>query len=96
MATQVCRDIVARRVSPGSLLPTATEMCERFSVSRTTLGRRTDSFDRQGPHRGAAKGGNSRRPKTDWSLLDPEVLASVFEAYSSNGHFVRSCLPCDK
>jgi DNA-binding FadR family transcriptional regulator len=75
LAGELGQEIVAGVYPPGSLLPSAIEMCARFSVSRTALREAYSILSAKGLIVARPKIGTRVRPKSDWNLLDPEVLA---------------------
>jgi DNA-binding FadR family transcriptional regulator len=68
-------EIVSEVHPPGSLLPNEFEMRERFSVSRTALREAYRVLTAKGLIVSRPKVGTRVRPKSDWNMLDPEVLA---------------------
>ena len=68
-------EIVSEVHPPGSLLPNEFEMRERFAVSRTALREAYRVLTAKGLIVSRPKVGTRVRPKTDWNMLDPEVLA---------------------
>jgi DNA-binding FadR family transcriptional regulator len=87
LAGRLGRDIVAGVYPPGSLLPSATEMCARFSVSRTALREAYSRLSAKALIVARPKIGTRVRPNADWNLLDPEVLAWHLQARPTE-HFV--------
>ena len=75
LAGRLGRDIVNGTYPPGSLLPTAIEMCARFSVSRTALREAYSVLSAKALIVARPKIGTRVRPKADWNMLDPEVLS---------------------
>jgi DNA-binding FadR family transcriptional regulator len=75
LAGTLGREIVSGVFAPGSLLPNAVEMCARFSVSRTALREAYSVLSAKALIMARPKVGTRVRPKADWNLLDPEVLA---------------------
>jgi GntR family transcriptional regulator, galactonate operon transcriptional repressor len=75
LAGSLGREIVGGLYAPGALLPNAVEMCERFSVSRTALREAYSVLTAKGLIAARPKIGTRVRPRADWNLLDPEVLA---------------------
>ncbi len=70
----------ARKSSPASIrpvrcCPSAQDMCARFSVSRTALREAYSILSAKGLIVARPKIGTRVRPKAEWNLLDPEVLA---------------------
>ena len=68
-------EIIGEVHPPGSLLPNEFEMRERFSVSRTALREAYRVLTAKGLIVSRPKVGTRVRPKSDWNMLDPEVLA---------------------
>ncbi len=87
VAARLGQEIVAGVYPPGSLLPTAAEMCARFSVSRTALREAYSILNAKSLIVARPKIGTRVRPKSDWNLLDSEVLAWHLQA-TPNEHFV--------
>ena len=75
LAGRLGREIVSEVYAPGSLLPSAFEMCERFQVSRTALREAYSVLTAKSLIVARPKVGTRVRPKADWNMLDPEVLA---------------------
>ncbi len=79
LAHQIGRDIVGGVYPPGSLLPNEVDMCTRFSVSRTTLREAYSVLNAKSLIIARPKVGTRVRPKGDWNMLDPDVLAWHFQ-----------------
>ncbi len=75
LAGRLGQEIVAGLYPAGSLLPNAQDMCARFSVSRTALREAYSILSAKGLIVARPKIGTRVRPKSEWNLLDPEVLA---------------------
>ncbi len=75
LANKLGQEIVGGLYPPGSLLPNEVEMRERFSVSRTTLREAYSVLTAKALIVARPKVGTRVRPKADWNMLDPEVLA---------------------
>jgi len=75
LANVLGSEIVGGTHPPGSLLPNEFEMRERFSVSRTALRESYRVLTAKGLIVSRPKVGTRVRPKSDWNMLDPEVLA---------------------
>jgi len=69
------REIVGGIFPPGSLLPSAEDMCARFSVSRTALREAYSQLTAKALIVARPKVGTRVRPRADWNLFDPDVLA---------------------
>jgi len=87
LAARLGRDIVTGVFPPGSLLPSAAEMGERFSTSRTALREAYSKLSGKGLIVARPRIGTRVRLKADWNLLDPEVLAWHLST-APEGHFV--------
>ena len=75
LANKLGQEIVGGVYPPGSLLPNEVEMRARFSVSRTTLREAYSALTAKALIVARPKVGTRVRPKADWNMLDPEVLA---------------------
>ncbi len=75
LAGRLGQEIVAGLYPDGSLLPNAQDMCARFSVSRTALREAYSILSAKALIVARPKIGTRVRPKAEWNLLDPEVLA---------------------
>jgi len=75
LAHQIGRDIVGGVYPPGTLLPNEVDMCTRFAVSRTTLREAYSVLNAKALITARPKVGTRVRPKSDWNMLDPDVLA---------------------
>ena len=87
LAGRLGQEIVAGVYPPGTLLPNAQDMCARFSVSRTALREAYSILSAKALILARPKIGTRVRPKSDWNLLDPEVLAWHLPA-TPNEHLV--------
>jgi len=75
LANKLGTEIVSGVHQPGSLLPNELEMRTRFSVSRTALREAYSVLTAKGLITARPKVGTRVRPKGDWNMLDPDVLA---------------------
>jgi DNA-binding FadR family transcriptional regulator len=75
LANVLGSEIVGGVHPTGSLLPNEFEMRERFGVSRTALREAYRVLTAKGLIVSRPKVGTRVRPKSDWNMLDPEVLA---------------------
>jgi len=69
------REIVSGVYQPGSVLPNAEVMCARFSVSRTALREAYSVLGAKSLIVARPKVGTRVRPKSEWNMLDADVLA---------------------
>jgi DNA-binding FadR family transcriptional regulator len=76
-------EIVSGVHPPGVLLPNEAETCARFNVSRTTLREAYSVLAAKALIVARPKVGTRVRPKVDWNMLDPQVLAWHLEAVPS-------------
>jgi len=75
LAGRLGREIVGGLYPSGSLLPNAVEMCARYSVSRTALREAYSVLAAKALIVARPKVGTRVRPKSDWNMLDPEMLS---------------------
>jgi len=75
LAGRLGQEIVAGAHGAGALLPNAQEMCARFSVSRTALREAYSVLSAKGLIVARPKIGTRVRPRSEWNLLDPDVIA---------------------
>lgn len=68
-------DIVRGRLQPGELLPCEDVLLARYGVSRTVLREALNVLSGKGLLDARPKRGTMVRPKSEWSQLDPMVLA---------------------
>ena len=85
VAGRLGRDIVGGVYPPGSLLPSAVDMCARFSVSRTALREAYSVLTAKALIVARPKIGTRVRPKADWNMLDPEVLSWHLQSTPTEG-----------
>ena len=89
-------EIVGGVYPPGSLLPNAADMCARFSVSRTALREAYSMLSAKALIVARPKIGTRVRPKSDWNLLDPEVLAWHLAGDAEASISSTTCSCCDR
>ena len=80
LAGRLGREIVGGVHPPGSLLPNAADMCAMFKVSRTALREAYSVLTAKAMIAARPKIGTRVRPKSDWNMLDPEVLSWHLES----------------
>jgi DNA-binding FadR family transcriptional regulator len=68
-------DIVRGRLQPGDLLPGEETLLARYSVSRTVLREALNVLSGKGLLDARPKRGTVVKPRSEWSQLDPMVLA---------------------
>jgi DNA-binding FadR family transcriptional regulator len=80
LAGRLGREIVGGVYPPGSLLPNAADMCARLKVSRTALREAYSVLTAKAMIVARPKIGTRVRPKSDWNMLDPDVLSWHLES----------------
>lgn len=73
-------EIVRGLLEPGQLLPGEDELAERHGASRTVLREAVKVLVAKGLVESRPKTGTRVRPRADWNLIDPDVLAWQLEA----------------
>jgi DNA-binding FadR family transcriptional regulator len=71
--------IVAGRYAPGELLDNEIASSEQFSVSRSAYREAVRILAAKGLVNARPKVGTQVNPRSNWTLLDPEVLDWIFE-----------------
>lgn len=81
---QVAHDLGGRilrgELAPGAVLPNEAQFSASLSVSRTALREAIKVLAAKGLVESRPKTGTRVRPRADWNLLDPDVLAWQFAA----------------
>ncbi|MDR3374757.1 MAG: FadR/GntR family transcriptional regulator [Ancalomicrobiaceae bacterium] len=75
LAGTLGREIVSGVYPPGTLLPNVPDMCKRFGVSRTVLREAYGLLSAKALIVARPKVGTRVRPREEWHLFDPDVLA---------------------
>lgn len=81
--------IVTGRYSPGHVLPGEVEFAEQLGVSRSVVREALRMLAAKGLLESRPKAGTRVRERSHWNLLDPDLLAWMFEGAPPRG-FVRS------
>jgi DNA-binding FadR family transcriptional regulator len=88
MHPQIVRDlgmrIVAGEFLPGSRLPPEPALCESYGVSRSVLREATRVLVAKGLVVSRQRAGVIVRPRSDWHLLDPDVLYWLIQSKPAN------------
>ena len=71
--------IVTGTVAPGELLPTETELCEHFGVSRTVIRESVKRLEEKGMVSVVQGRGTQVTDPIEWNLLDRVVLSVMIE-----------------
>ncbi|MCX5494214.1 FadR/GntR family transcriptional regulator [Kaistia dalseonensis] len=74
VASEIGRRIVSGHYQPGETLPTEPKVQEEFGVSRTAVREAVRLLSAKGLTVSRPKIGTKVRPRTDWNMLDPDVL----------------------
>jgi GntR family transcriptional regulator, galactonate operon transcriptional repressor len=69
------RDICSGRYQPGQVLPSETELCERFAFSRIVIREAIKSLAAKGLLEVRRRVGTLVLEPTRWNLFDPDVIA---------------------
>jgi DNA-binding FadR family transcriptional regulator len=88
-AETIGRRIVSGSWKPGSVLPSFDRLADEFSVSRLSVREAMRALAAKGLVDSRPRRGTVVRPRSDWSRLDPDVLAWQITDVS-NAAFVRS------
>lgn len=80
IAEIIARRIVSGTPPAGGALPTELELCESLSVSRSALREAFKLLAAKGLILSRRKVGTLVRPRGEWNMLDPEVLAWTMRA----------------
>lgn len=95
MHPQIVRDlgmrIVAGEFAPGSRLPGEAVLCSGYQVSRSVLREATRVLVAKGLVVSRQRAGVIVRPRSDWHLLDPDVLYWLIQSQPS-GEFVGTLM----
>ena len=83
------RRIVRGELAPGDILPEQGELSRMLGVSRTVIREATKVLAAKGLVESRSKRGTVVLPRSDWRLLDPDVLAWLSEA-GLDPEFLRS------
>lgn len=71
--------IVTGEVAPGELLPTETDLCEHFGVSRTVIRESVKRLEEKGLVRVTQGRGTEITDPAEWNVLDAIVLGAFVE-----------------
>jgi DNA-binding FadR family transcriptional regulator len=69
------RRIVGGRVAPGAALPTEQELADEFGVSRSVVREAMKVLAAKGLVSARPMAGTHVRARSEWHLIDPDVLA---------------------
>ena len=69
------QQILSGQLRPGEPLPRESELIARFQVSRTAIREATRVLAAKGLIESRQKAGTKVRPRSEWNLLDPDILA---------------------
>ncbi|MVS98856.1 FCD domain-containing protein [Devosia sp. L53-10-65] len=79
----LAQSILSNRFASGTALPSEPELCEEFSVSRSAVREAVKVLDSKGMVTTRPRTGSIVRPREDWNLLDPDILAWSMELQPS-------------
>lgn len=89
VAKDLGTSIVTGKRVPGSLLPKELELAEDLGVSRSVVREALRMLSAKGLLESKPKTGTRVRERGDWNMLDPTLLAWMFETVPS-ANFVRN------
>jgi len=88
VAHDLGRQILRGDLPPGAVLPNEADFSTSLHVSRTALREAIKILAAKGLVESRPKTGTRVRPRADWNLLDPDVLAWQFAA-GPIAHFIK-------
>jgi DNA-binding FadR family transcriptional regulator len=88
LATKLGREIVGGVYQPGDQLPNEIELHSQLSVSRTALREAYRVLGAKGLIASRQNVGTRVRPRSDWNMLDPDVLIWHLDAGPSEAFIV--------
>jgi len=91
IVTAMARSILTGEVEPGSFMPTETELCMQYGVSRTVIREVTKVLESKGLLSIRSRIGTQVQEKTLWNLLDPDMIAWA-EDFSEQPEYVASLM----
>lgn len=83
------RRIVTGDIDEGDVLPNETELGASFDVSRTALREGIKVLTAKGLLASRTRTGTRVRPRNEWNMLDPDILAWRLDAKAQAEHFLR-------
>ncbi|WP_210187116.1 FadR/GntR family transcriptional regulator [Kaistia soli] len=89
VAGEIGRRIVSGQYQPGDTLPTEPRVQEEFKVSRTAVREAIRLLSAKGLTVSRPKIGTKVRPRSDWNMLDPDVLRWQIDPFPSD-EFIHS------
>lgn len=84
VAHEIGQRIVGGDYPPGSLLPTEDKFCIELEVSRTALREAFKVLTAKGLLEARPKRGTTIKPRSNWNMLDPDVLSWCFSTGPTN------------
>jgi len=81
--------IVTGRYAPGTILPSELDLADQFAMSRSVVRESLRMLTAKGLIQSRRKAGTRVRERKDWNMLDPDLLAWMFEGAPPLA-FVRS------
>ena len=89
---QLGRDICAGRFRPGQVVPSETELCERFGYSRIVIREAIKSLVAKGMLEVSRRVGTLVLEPMRWNLFDPQVIAWRAESATPDPLMTRDLL----
>lgn len=79
LAQQIGISIVTGQRKPGAVLPTEVDLAEQLKVSRSVVREALRMLSAKGLVESRPKAGTRVRERTNWNVLDPELLGWMFQ-----------------
>lgn len=83
VAHELGKRIVGSTIKPGETLPNEASICQELDVSRTALREAFKVLTAKGLLESKPKVGTRVKPRNEWNMLDPDILAWSFETSPS-------------
>jgi DNA-binding FadR family transcriptional regulator len=89
---QLGRDICSGRYKPGQVLPSETELCERFSFSRIVIREAIKSLSAKGMLEVKRRSGTTVQDTKRWNLFDTDIIGWRAEAIEADPAMSRDLM----
>lgn len=87
----IAQDILGGTIVPGAVLPSESELCVRYNVSRSSLREAIKVLSTKGLVTARPRIGTTVRAREDWNLLDADLLSWSMDQ-APNADFVLSLI----
>jgi GntR family transcriptional regulator, galactonate operon transcriptional repressor len=89
---QLGRDICSGHYKPGQVVPSESELCERFGYSRIVIREAIKSLVAKGVLEVSRRVGTLVLEPTHWNLFDPQIIAWRAESAASDPNMARDLM----